>query len=143
MWAEASMPTAGFRRPATPFLLFAIALLLVAPDGASGSFRFGSGRDGERSCRAADRVPEPFLPGATADAWRVNDDVLSTFWARSDGYGGEEGREYTYGEVTATGVRQLAEALLTESCGFSAAHGRPDRRALGADEDHVVFYDLG
>lgn len=86
--------------------------------------------DHETACIAADREPA-FVAGATAEDWAMSDEVLSTFWADGDGYGGEEkGREFTYGEVTPKGVRQLAEALLASSCVEGEGHG-------------VVFYDLG
>lgn len=106
--------------------LVVLAVLLDFSQAALANFRFGAEAD-ETACSAADRVPA-FLPGVTAEDWATSDEVLTTFWADGCGYGGKDkGREFTYGEVTATGVRQLSEALF----GGCSNH------------NEVVFYDLG
>ena len=69
---------------------------------------------------------------------------MALSWAPGDGYGSlgdtEVGREYTYGEVTVKGVRQLAAAM------FFIPATRPGFSTDGVttvQEVDVIFYDLG
>ena len=64
------------------------------------------------------------------DAWRQIDDLIATYWSSGDGFDGNEGKEYTYGEVTGVGARQLAAEM-----GISSA------KAKG--REGIIFYDLG
>ena len=65
------------------------------------------------------------------DAWRQIDDLIATYWSSGDGFDGNEGKEYTYGEVTGVGARQLAKEM-----GISSAKARGEGR-------RIIFYDLG
>jgi hypothetical protein len=64
------------------------------------------------------------------DAWRQTDALIATYWSSGDGFDGNEGKEFTYGEVTGVGARQLAEEM-----GISSASKN--------GEGGVIFYDLG
>ena len=65
------------------------------------------------------------------DAWRQTDALIATYWSSGDGFDGNEKKEYTYGEVTGVGARQLAEEM-----GISSAKAR-------GGEGRIIFYDLG
>jgi len=68
-------------------------------------------------CVAGD-TPPSLPPGVTAKDWERTDEMIHAFWADGDGYGDvETGKEFTYGEVTTKGARQLAAALLGTSTG--------------------------
>ena len=71
-------------------------------------------------------VPPPVGPGVQ-DAWRQTDALIAAYWSSGDGFDGKDGKEYTYGEVTGVGVRQLANAM-----------GVPS-----AEDSSINFYDLG
>lgn len=81
----------------------------------------------------------PLLPGVTAQEWARTDNILDVFWSAGAGFVAEEqGWEFTYGEVTPLGARQLATAMFAPNianCGSEYARAE----ALEA----VVFVDLG
>ena len=74
----------------------------------------------------ADILP-PVAGPDVQDAWRQTDALIAAYWSSGDGFGGNEGKEYTYGEVTGVGVRQLAYAMEVPS----------------AEDSSITFYDLG
>ena len=73
-------------------------------------------------------APPPIAEGCTADQQRDTDSIIAQVWNSNDGFDGNEGKEFTYGEVTNLGVRQLAYAMgvTTET-----------------EAQSIVFYDLG
>jgi len=97
--------------------VFLLLMLLAGPTGTA-CLRFEDQvaliRD---QCVAGDNPP-PLPPGVTAKDWERTDDMINAFWADGDGYGDvETSKEFTYGEVTAKGARQLAAALLGTTTG--------------------------
>lgn len=84
--------------------------------------------DDPRSCTmtmVAD-VPTPLRSGESVEKRRTVEEMLDFYWKGTDAYKEKAGREYTYGEITAEGVRQLLQSM-----------------GLGNDDTADVFYDAG
>jgi hypothetical protein len=75
-------------------------------------------------------VPPPVGPDVQ-DAWHQTDALIATYWSSGDGFDGKEGKEYTYGEVTGIGARQLAHEMGISSTEETEGEG------------NIKFYDLG
>ena len=90
----------------------------------------------------------PFLPCVTLEDWTRTDGILSVFWASDAGYAqSETEREYTYGEVTPLGARQLAGVMFS-SKGLKDCCKHKDcfnecRNGPFNHSEAIVFYDLG
>ena len=100
------------------------ALFLILSHSCSGEqpYRFADHVRDERKTNIAD-IPPPCQ--SQCSNWASTNEILATYWSPGDGFDGNGAREYTYGEVTSLGVRQLAHAM-----------------NLSSSSD-VVFYDLG
>lgn len=70
------------------------------------------------------------LPCPAHSDWLQTDAILAQHWSPADGFDGNgDGGEYTYGEVTNLGARQLAHEMQIAS--------------PSTETNSVVFYDLG
>jgi len=100
------------------------ALFLILWHSCSGEqpYRFADHVRDERKTSIAD-IPPPCQ--SQCFNWALTNEILATYWSPGDGFDENNGREYTYGEVTSLGVRQLAHAM-----------------NLSSSSD-VVLYDLG
>mmetsp|Transcript_36685 Transcript_36685/g.110152 ORF Transcript_36685/g.110152 Transcript_36685/m.110152 type:complete len:260 (-) Transcript_36685:4-783(-) len=70
-------------------------------------------------------IPPPLRSGESLKDRKDAEYILDFYWKGKDIYTEENGREYTYGEVTSMGVRQLASEM-----GLDGGEG-------------IVFYDAG
>ena len=89
------------------------------------------------------------------DDWSFVDSILQRYWAEGDGFvrsdrddNNEDQRQFTYGEVTSLGGRQLAYAMGISTTATSETQecGIEDDDSLNEDKsdiDQVVFFDLG